>query len=437
MGGNRKRARRGRGEGTIYYDASKKLYVTQVSLGYDADGRRIRPTVYGKTKREVQEKLAQLQQNAHLGKPVKPSNLTVQQHFEDWLRTKKPPATASATYDWYRRHIKNHIIPFLGRFKVRDVTYVELNRFWEALEEKGLSRTTVAGIRSVVRMGFRDACLKGIIQMNPCDLAAKRTPGRSEVRFLTYDEQEAFLLAARGEWLEDAFLFAIHTGLRPGELFGLAWPAIDFRKKQAIIRQALHEEGGRLFLGELKTDAGYRVISLSDTAIEALRRQRKRQAEAALKAGGKWTNTHSLIFTDRRGGPLRRSNVLRRDLRRIARRASIIQMAWRLGFDHEQLLDLYKQSGEGPVRPGDQFIVNGVPFTVEAADVMEGVHLYTFRHTHVSILIDQGWDIKSIARRIGHTDEAFTLKTYAHLMPGKDEEAAEIMDRVHARREWQ
>lgn len=437
MGGNRKRARRGRGEGTIYFDEKKGLYAAQVSLGYNAQGKRVRPTVYGKTKREVQEKLVQLQQNASLGKPVQPSRLTVQQHFEDWLRTKKPPATASATYEWYRAHIYNHIIPFLGRYKVRDVTYLEINRFWEALEEKGLSRTSVAGIRSVLRMGFRDACLKGIIQMNPCDLAAKRTAKRSEVRYLNYDEQEAFLIAARGEWLEDAFLFAIHTGLRPGELLGLAWPAIDFRRKQAIIRQSLHEESGRLFLGELKTDAGYRVISLSETAVEALRRQRKRQAEAALKAGGQWKNTYSLVFTDRNGGPLRRSNILRRDLRRITRRASIIQMAWRLGFDHVELLRLYKEAGEGPVRPGDQIVINGVPFEVEASDVMEGVNLYTFRHTHVSILLDQGWDIKSIARRLGHTNEAFTLKTYAHLMPGKDAEAAEIMDRVHAQREWQ
>lgn len=437
MAADRKRTRRGRGEGTIYFDEKKGLYAAQVSLGYNAQGKRVRPTVYGKTKREVQEKLAQLQQNASLGKPVQPSRLTVQQHFEDWLRTKRPPATASATYDWYRRHVENHIIPFLGRYKVRDVTYVEINRFWEALDEKRLSRNTIAGIRSVVRMGFLDACLKGIIPMNPCDLAAKRTPKRSDVRYLNYDEQEAFLIAARGEWLEDAFLFDLHNGLRPGELLGLSWPAVDFRKKQAVIRQALHEEGGKLFLGELKTDTGYRVISLSDASIEALHRQRRRQAEAALKAGGRWRNVDSLVFTDRQGGYLRRSNIVRRDLRRITRRASIILMAWRLGFDHEHLLDLYRQSGEGPVRPGDQFVIDGVPYTIEASDVMEGVNLYTFRHTHVSILIDQGWDIKSIARRIGHTDEAFTLKTYGHLMPGKDAEAAEIMDRVHARREWQ
>lgn len=431
---SRKRARRGRGEGTIYFDEKKRLYVTQVSLGYDHEGKRIRPTVYGKTKREVQEKLVQLQQDAQSGRPIAPANLTVKQHFKDWLRTKKPPATAQVTYARYERHTRLHIIPGLGRFKLRDVTYREINKFWELLDEKGLEPATVADIRNVLAMGMNDAVLKNIIPSSPLQLAVKRTPGKKEARFLTYDETEALLLAAEGERLADAWIVALDTGLRPGELFGLPWSAIDFRRRLLTVKQALHEEDGRLYLGPLKSEASYRTLVMSQETIDALQRQRRRQAEEAQKAKTLWRNTDGLVFTDTNGGYLRRTNVIRRDLRRVLDRAAVVKLAWRLGFDPQLLLDLYQRSGGGRVRPGMEVVIDGFPYTVDATDVLDGVVIHTFRHTHVSILLAAGMNVKDVAKRIGHEDPAFTYRKYAHCMPGQDEKAAEIMDQLHSER---
>lgn len=429
----RDRTRRGRGEGSIY-QRKDGTWCAQVSLGYDSDGKRIRPTVYGATKEEVLLKVEQLRRDHREGRPIKPSSLTVGDHFTDWLRTKRPPNTASATYIKYRRFVVNHIIPHLGHVRLSDLDHRLINLFYEKLDTT-LSRSTVAGIASVLRMGLNDAERKKIIRSNPALVAEARTPGTKEARYLTQDEMSAFLLAARGERLEDAFIFALHTGLRPGELFGLPWSNVDIGRRQITVNQALHEEDGDLFIGDVKSPSSRRTISISSVALAALQRQRQRQAQERLQAKGNWKNEHNLVFTNTQGGFLRRTNVVRRDLRRILRRAALVQLSRRCGLDPEAVLAAYIEGGEGPVRAGQEIIIDNGLYIVEQSDLLDGVVLHTFRHTHASILIYMGVDIKTISRRLGHKNIQITLDTYGHILPGQDERAAAAMDRFDAKLE--
>jgi len=77
--------RRLRGEGSIFYDRNAKLYVGQIDLGQDEQGRRRRPKVTGRTKREVADKLRELQTKAFAGLPIGDGKLTVGQ-FESSTR---------------------------------------------------------------------------------------------------------------------------------------------------------------------------------------------------------------------------------------------------------------------------------------------------------------------------------------------------------------
>ena len=83
--------------------------------------------------------------------------------------------------------------------------------------------------------------------------------------------------AAGGERLEDAFVLALHTGLRPGEWLGLTWDCVDFENKKITVTQSLNEIKGHMKLGDVKTAAGRRTITLSETTVKALRRQDIRQ----------------------------------------------------------------------------------------------------------------------------------------------------------------
>jgi len=375
--------RRGNGEGAIYRRGDGR-WCGAISLGYDPDGKLRRKVVYGKTKREVQEKLAILQHDAATGRPIPDSHLTVARHFEDWLRAKKT-SVRSSTYNQNEGHVRVHILPYLGHVRLIDLDYRQINLFYEHLQASDLAPRTIYDISSILRAGLKDAADKRIIRDNPALLAARLSRGDREASFLAPQELAAFLTAAKGERLEDAFIVALNTGMRPGEWLGLAWQDVDLPQAKLTVRQALHEEKGRLFLGPVKTRAGRRTISLPKEAVKALQRQRTRQMKDKLVAGGTWVNEWGLVFTNTRGGALYRTNIAKRDMKRILDRASL-----------------------------------------------DGVTLHTFRHTHASLLIAAGEDIKTVSRRLGHEKITITLQTYGHLMPGRDEEAANAMDAIFA-----
>ncbi len=384
-------ARRGRNEGSIYR-RNDGLWAAAISLGYDAQGKRIRKTVYGKTKKEVQLKLLALQQDALTGLPVKPENLTVDQHFEDWFRVKAGEVKRT-TLSNYKNVYNANIKPHIGHVKLKDLDYRRINALYEHLEEKGLTRT-VSMVAILLRSALEDATRKGLVPNNQAKLAASRRQKEKEARFMNQEEIKKFLKAAKGERLEDALILALHTGLRPGELFGLPWSAIDWKNKKLSVTQALVEDEGQVWIDDVKTEAGRRTISLSDAALAALKRQKKRQLEEELKHRGRvkkaaekgkelppWENKYNLVFTNEYGGPLYRSSAIKRLFDRVNKKAGLT-----------------------------------------------GVTPHTLRHTHASILIFQGVDPKTISARLGHTDVAFTLQVYGHLFPGKDEAAAEEVD---------
>ncbi|MDI6871236.1 MAG: tyrosine-type recombinase/integrase [Bacillota bacterium] len=398
--------RRGRGEGAVFQRADG-VWTGSLSMGYGPDGKRQRVTVYGRTKKEAQEKLLKLQQDALQGLPVKPERITVQEHLTDWLLTKKGQVR-SGTFLRYRFNLEKHVIPFLGSLRLRDLDYRRINALYAKLDEQGLAPRTVFDVASILRSALEDAVAKGLIPRNPAKLAAKRSPGRHEARFMTPEEVRWFLEGARGERLEDGFILALNTGCRPGEWLGLPWDAVDLSKGAITIRQALHEENGQVFIGPVKTKAAQRTIALPQAALEALHRQRRRQAEERLRAGAAWENT-GLVFTNEKGGMLRRTNVDGRDLGRVIRNAR------RLAAEE------YEKAGA--TRTDAQ---------AAAEKLLAGVKLHTFRHTHAALLLAQGVDVMSVSRRLGHENIRITLDLYGHLMPGQDEKAARAMDQFTA-----
>lgn len=93
----RPRARRGRGEGGIGQLPSGRWFA-EVSMGFDGAGKRIRRRVYGKTKKDVQDSLRKLQQDAARGTPPAAGAMTVGQLLTDWLAAMKSTWTAGTHY---------------------------------------------------------------------------------------------------------------------------------------------------------------------------------------------------------------------------------------------------------------------------------------------------------------------------------------------------
>src|SRR4030088_857902 len=91
------RKRRGRSEGAIYQRVDG-AWCTAISLGYDEQGKRLRRTVYGKTKAEVQDKLDELREKVRGGQSLDTDKMTVAAYLHAWLENTKRPAVGDTTF---------------------------------------------------------------------------------------------------------------------------------------------------------------------------------------------------------------------------------------------------------------------------------------------------------------------------------------------------
>jgi len=208
---------------------------------------------------------------------------------------------------------------------------------------------------------------------NPCDaIDAPRVPKRS-IRHLDIDQSKALLEAARDDRFGALYALAIGTGLRQGELFALRWEDVDLRSGSVSIRNTLQEVGGKLLLQEPKTSRSSRMVVLPDFALEALRAHRKGVMTA--RVSGEW------VFSDGAGGPLRKSNFVRRSFKPLLRRA-------------------------------------GLP----------DIRFHELRHTAATLLLSQGTNPKVVQEMLGHSRVSMTLDTYSHVTPSLQRGAADAMN---------
>jgi integrase len=178
-------------------------------------------------------------------------------------------------------------------------------------------------------------------------------------------------------------MVALFTGMRLGEVLALRWGRIDLERNTIKVHENLEytQKHGIRFKSP-KTKAGRREITLPDILIDTLRDYRKAQLELRLKLGAGKLQADDLLFTDIEGAPLHPNHFGTR----------WAECAVSLGF--------------------------------------EGVSFHALRHTHASHLIDQGVDIVTISKRLGHSKPDITLRSYAHLFRKDDGKAAEAINAI-------
>ena len=177
------------------------------------------------------------------------------------------------------------------------------------------------------------------------------------------------LEAAKGDRLEALYILAVTTGLRQGELLGLHWDDIDLGGSALRVRHTLHELNGRVWIGEPKTRRARRQVDLPAIAVMALQHHREGMLIEGRPVG--------LVFCNNQGGPLRKSNLVRRSFLPLLKRA-------------------------------------GLPV----------IRFHDLRHTAATLLLVQGVHPKIVQERLGHSQISLTLDTYSHILPGMGREAA-------------
>ena len=339
----------------------------------DADGcgKYIRKSVYGKTQEDVRKKLTQIISEIDEGTYSDASKYTVSEWLETWLDTYVKPAVKDFTLDSYTNICRNHIIPSLGKLKLKELKTTQIQKFYNLLLDRGtLSVKTIKNIHGVLHKALTQAYLVGEIKQNPADRCQLPKTYRPKIEPLENEDITRFLEAIKGHKYEIVYFLTLFAGLRQGEVLGLTWDCVDFENNIILIDKQLkrssHHKGAHYHLDRTK-NGRERYIGVAPAVIDMLRRQMIWQQECAKKAGSAWNNEWNLVFTNELGNHLCHSTVYN-NYKRIVKD---------LGIENKRFHDL--------------------------------------RHTYAVASLESGDDIKTVQDNLGHATSSFTLDVYGHV----------------------
>ena len=367
--------------GHTYQRGRTWSYVVDTDPG--PDGRRRQTTKGGfpserEARRALNKVLVALAENSF----TEPSRETLRAFIERWLPSVKARVRPS-TWAQYATLAQKHIVPGLGDGPIQKLTPDGINAFYAGLLEQGrlhgrggLSPRTVGHIHGVLRNALNDAVKWRVIGRNP---ALEASPPRKQQQpLVTWAAPEArdFLAHVRGDRLFAAYALALTTGMRRGELLGLAWRDVELEAGWLHVRQTLVSVNYRVQFSTPKTQAGRRSIAIDPGTVEILREHRLRQLKERHELGLGAAQPDDLVFAGIGGQPLNPS-------------------LFTDGFDRR----------------------------VKTAGVPR-IRFHDVRHTAATLALAAGVPAKVVAERLGHSSVSITLDLYTHSVPTLQEEAA-------------
>jgi integrase len=164
----RKRRTRGNGQGTVAPRRNKAgKVISYVGAFFGTDGKR--HWVTAKTKTECWRKLNMAMTDAERGILPSPANLTVERHLTSWLTDSVKGEVSRATYEGYRRDVHHHIIPELGKRKLKELNATDIRRLYRKMAKRGLKDRSIEYVHTTLRKSLKAAVVDRLITYNPTD----------------------------------------------------------------------------------------------------------------------------------------------------------------------------------------------------------------------------------------------------------------------------
>ncbi len=345
-------------------------YQANVVMGYDAEGKTIIKRVYGNTEAELTAAKNNAKKLAGLGNFA---TATVGEWLDEWLRIRQmdvdEETLSERTYDTYADVIRLHLKPKLGAIGMQSLQPANIRNMIKTKLKNGLSGRRVQYIYTVLNMALTQAENDRALLWNPCRAVKKPTFEKRQYIVISKEQYETVIKAVANTSLQPLTALAWDSGMRLGELMGLTWSAIDYKKATITVAQTVRrtKTKGVHLSSTLKSDNANRVLPLTTSAAAALKAHKKRQAEHRLSIGLKYHSEFDLVFPQLDGSPQDPANASR-DWGNIKR-------------------DL------------------GLPAKL---------HFHDLRHTYASTLEEMDVSAKKIQLLMGHASATFTMDTYIH-----------------------
>ena len=313
-----------------------------------------------------------------------PTEMTVNEWF-NFLIENVVGGLAPNTLRNYRERYERNVKPIIGLLKMADVKPLHCKMVLNRME-KDYAGSTVR--QTYIAMGtmFKSALMNDIISKHPMDGVRYTKPVRAvnDINFLTVDEQEKFLEAAKRSHNYFQYALMLETGLRTGEMIGLTWDVIDWEKRTLTVNKTLEyrHKQGCWRAGPPKTQQSYRTIPLTAKAYSILEmvasRARERKESEMLN--------QTLEYIDRRTG--KTSTLIMRDLVFINFRTG--EPAKNSSYDTH----LYKLCAEAGIKR---------------------FSMHALRHTYATRAIERGVQPKVLQKLLGHASIKTTMDKYVHV----------------------
>lgn len=195
--------------------------------------------------------------------------MSFKEYLEQWLENKQTRVKRS-TLNNYKRLCYIHIIPHLGHIPISNLTALDIQLLYNKLfESKKLSDENIRKIHTLIKASLTKAMKLELINKNVSMFVDSPKVHKKEIKVWDVRQIKQFLRVANGHRYYIAFLLAITTGMRRGEVLGLRWKDVNFQDGSVHITQILSNDGKELEAGA-KTRSGLRAISLPNETIGAL-----------------------------------------------------------------------------------------------------------------------------------------------------------------------
>ncbi|TSE03755.1 site-specific integrase [Mesorhizobium intechi] len=365
-------------------ERSPGKWAIVLDLHTETGKRRRKWHSFSGTKRQAQEECARLVTEIKHGIYLEPDKTTLADYLDRWLKHEKS-SVSPKTLERYTELAMKNIVPLIGQTTISKLKTEKIDAAWtKALEsgrrdgKGGLSPRTVHHMRRVLIKALNQAVTWEMLAKNP---ATASKPPKVERKAMT-----AYEAGTTGELLEALrptrmfvpVMLAVMCGLRRGEIVALRWKNVDLANKRLAIVETAEQIKGAVRYKETKSGHA-RVVDISSTVIEELKRHRVRQAEENLRLGVR-LDDEAFVVAQADASPLQPRSLT-----------------------HEWV-------------------------RVLGNTTLKRIRFHDLRHSHATQMLAAGIHPKIAQERLGHSTIAITLDLYSHVMPGMQADAAEQVD---------
>lgn len=347
------------GEHSLYFDKEKKQYRGQIVIGRDEFGKLRRKSVYGKTKKEVREKLNQIEYGITTGTFVDKSNITVYQLAKQILDDERN-LNYIKEQSYFRSMETLKQLKAIYNTPLQAVTEMQIKDF--LLKNQHYSQSTINKQFGLLKRILDAAVDKDIIVKNPMIKIRKPKSKqiRKKIRALTVEEQKKLMHVLQTEDVNysQQMMLSLLTGMRMGEINALHVKDVYFDFNTITVNKTIARgaKGEAILNPEPKTSAGERKLQMSDDVRWILQ-----DAIRDKQSGLIFTNKNKMITT----------NQVNAQYNRVLKKYDIIDTS-----------------------------IDG------------RVDLHSLRHTYATRCIEAGMPPKVLQQLLGHTDITVTMNTY-------------------------